>query len=243
MTVVNKGQWIQICKGSYKGDFGFVMHVEAGGAQVLLIPCLKAPTLEAATSFKREQTTTKLEPKLFNPDTSKSLFQLNPIHQDDGTYTSCGLVFDYGLLQQDFDLHSLSPIFTRIPISVLYLFQLSTHHNIIASDFPSPKEWIFEEGEQIVIRSSNKEATITAVQTTHLEVNLARRVLKLYVHKNFNIGDFVSVMSDPFQGTMGWVDLIDDDITYIIEHQKGGNVSTFSNGIKVNFIQIPADLY
>ena len=49
------------------------------------------------------------------------------------------------------------------------------------------------------------------------------------------MGDFVTVMSGPFQGTMGYIDLIDDDIAYIIEHQEGGNVSTFGNGISSRY--------
>ena len=53
MTVVNKGKWIQIFKGRYRGDFGFLMHMEAGGAH-LLISHLKAPTPEEDTSLKRK---------------------------------------------------------------------------------------------------------------------------------------------------------------------------------------------
>jgi hypothetical protein len=243
MTVVNEGQWIQVRKGKYKGDFGFVMRMEAKGAQVLLIPRLEAPTPKAATSLKRKRATIRPEPRLFDPDTFRSLFQRDPICQDDGTYTFDGLVFDHGLLLRDFNHHSLSPIFTRIPTNILFLFQLSAHPTVIASDFPCPKEWIFAEGEQIVILSLNKKATITAVQTTHLEVDLATEegieaVSWHDVRKDFNVGDFVSVM-----GTMGWVDLVDDDIAYIIEHQEKNNISTFGNGIKVNFIQVPADLY
>ena len=51
---VKAGQWIQVHKGVYKGDLGFVTCVEAWGAQVLVVPCLKIPTPQVDTSLKRK---------------------------------------------------------------------------------------------------------------------------------------------------------------------------------------------
>ena len=54
-TVVKAGQWIWVCNGAYKGDVGFVMEVETWGVRVLVIPCLKRPTVsQAAASLKRK---------------------------------------------------------------------------------------------------------------------------------------------------------------------------------------------
>ena len=108
MTVANAGQWIRVCKGAYKGDLGFVTHVEAWGAQVLVVPRLKTLTQQAATSLKRKRTVVKPEPGLFNPATFFSVFQHRPKPQGNGIYTSCGLVFDHGLLHLHLDLHSIS---------------------------------------------------------------------------------------------------------------------------------------
>ena len=52
MMVVTASQWIRVCNGLYKGDPGFVTHVEAWGARVLVIPHLKTPTPQAAASLK-----------------------------------------------------------------------------------------------------------------------------------------------------------------------------------------------
>jgi hypothetical protein len=75
---------------------------------------------------------------------------------------------------------------------------------------PHPKEWTFEEGKQVVVNSSNKEATIAVVKDTNLEVDLDTKediVIASWhnVSKVFAIGDSVTVMSSPSQGTMGWV--------------------------------------
>ena len=80
MKVANAGQWIRICSGAYKGDLGFVTHVETQGVQVLVVPRLKRPTLQAATSLKRKQTAIKPEPGLFDPATFSSVFKHQPKH-------------------------------------------------------------------------------------------------------------------------------------------------------------------
>jgi hypothetical protein len=72
MTVMNASQWIQVHKGPYKGDLGFVTHVKTWGARVLVIPHLKTATLQTAT-LKRKQTTIRPEPRLFKPDVFKSV--------------------------------------------------------------------------------------------------------------------------------------------------------------------------
>ena len=147
MTVANAGQWIWIHSGVYKGDLGFVTHVETWGVRVLVVPCLKRPTPQAATSLKRKQTAIKPEPGLFNPATFSSVFKRWPKLQDDGTYMSRGLVFDHRLLQLPLDLHSISPNSAGIPTQILGLFSLFSHPALTGSKFPRPEEWIFEEGD------------------------------------------------------------------------------------------------
>jgi transcription antitermination factor NusG len=127
----------------------------------------------------------------------------------------------------------------------LGLFNLSSHPAITGSKFPCPEEWIFEEGERVIV-SSEKEATIAAVKSTHLEVDLASNegieaVSWYSVRKFFSAGDFVSVMSGPLRETRGWVERIVDDTVDLLEYKEEGNVST-SGDINVSFILIP-DIY
>ena len=125
------------------------------------------------------------------------------------------------------------------------LFKLSSHPAIAGSNFPRPKEWIFEEGERVIV-SLEKEGTIAAVESTHLEVDLAtnegiKTVSWYNVHKVFSPGDFISIMSGPSRGTRGWIEQIADDTVYLLEYKEEGNVSTSFNDNMVNFILIPAD--
>lgn len=247
-TVVEARQWIRVLNGAYKGELGFVTHVEAWGAQVLVVPRLKSPTARAATSLKRKRTRIKPEPSLFDPATFSTMFQREPKLQYDGSYTSRGLVFHHGLLQLNLDLHSISLNSTRVPGRILGLFKLSSHPALVGPSFPPPEEWTFEEGERVFVVSLEKEARIAAVKDTHLEVDLATNegteVVSWYnVRKVFSAGNFVSVTSGPLRGMTGWVERIADDTVHFLEYEEKGNVSTSSDDImiKVSFFLIPAD--
>jgi transcription elongation factor len=131
------------------------------------------------------------------------------------------------------------------------LFKLSSHPSLTGSrtKLPRPEEWIFEEGERVTVCSSEseKEATIAAVKSTYLEVDLATnegiKVVSWYdVRKVFSAGDFVSVTSGPLRGMMGWVERIADEIAVILEYQEKGNLSTSTDDIKVSFILIRGDI-
>ena len=155
------------------------MEVETWGVRVLVVPRLKRPkTSQAAASLKRKQTAIKPEPMLFDSNTFSSVFQRQAKLLHSGIYTSCGLIFDHGLLHLDLDFHSISINSTTVPIKILDQFNHSSHPSLYEVKFPHPKEWTFEEGERVTVGSSEKEATIAAVKSTHLEVPM--RVLRLF---------------------------------------------------------------
>jgi hypothetical protein len=209
-----------------------------------VISRLKTATLQTAT-LKRKRTTIRPEPRLFEPDIFKSVYQRELKLQDNGTYTSRGLVFDHGLLLQTFDLHSISPAPVAIPAHILWLFNHSSHPALTFFNIPRPKEWTSEEGEQVVVNSSNKEVTIAAVKDTNLEVDLDTEegiVIASWhnVSKVFAIGDFVAVMSGSSQGKMGWVQGIEEKIAFFLEYNKKGNIS--NDNTKVSSIVIQVDI-
>ena len=244
-TAVKANQWIRVRNGTYKGDLGFVLCVDTWGARVLVLPRLKTPTSQEATSLKRKRTSIRPEPMLFNPTTFSSLFQTQPKLQYDGTYTYRRLIFDHGLLQLNLDLHSIDLNCAGIPTRILRLFKLSSHPALIG--FPRHEEWIFEEGERVIV-FSEKEATIAAVKPTHLEVDLSTNegivTVSWYdVRKVFSHWAFVSVTSGPSRGMMGWVERIVDETVHLFEYKEKGNISTASDDNMVSFILLPADIF
>ena len=247
MEVVEARQWIRVLKGAYKGELGFVTDVEAWGARVLVVPRLKSPTAQAATSLKRKRTPVKPEPNLFDPAAISTTFKRAPKLQHDGSYIFRGLVFDHGLLQLNLDLHSITLNSARVPGRILGLFTLSSHPALAGTSFPPPEEWTFEEGERVFLVSSKKEATIVAVKYAHLEVDIATEGIEIVswynVRKVISTSDFVSVTSGSLRGTLGWVERIADDTVHLLEYKESGNVSTSSDNIVVSFSLIPADTY
>jgi Early transcription elongation factor of RNA pol II, NGN section len=244
-TAVEARQWIRVRKGAYKGDSGFVTDVEVWGARVLVVPRLKTPTLEAAGSLKRKRTGFKPEPSLFDPIMFSSVFNCQPKVLGDGIYSSRGLIFEHQLQCISLDFDSMSLNFTGVPSKILALFKLSAHPSLTGSEFPRPEEWIFEEGERVTVCSSGKTATITAVELTHLLVDLAtdegiQAVSWYNVRKVFSTRDFVSVTSGALKGTMGWFLEIVDDIVTFQEYEEKGNLN---QDPKVSFILTPADVY
>ena len=175
MTAVKAGQWVRVCKGAYKGDLGFVKNVEAWGAIVLVVPRLEMSTPPASTSLKRKRSAIRPEQSLFDAATFSSVFNRQPRLHRNGIYTSRRLCFDHGLLQLNLDLHSITLNIAGIPSRILGLFKLSSHPFLTEAAYPCPEEWIFEEGERVIVCRGNSEkvATIAAVKSTHLEVDLA----------------------------------------------------------------------
>ena len=185
---------------------------------------------------------------LFDSNTFSSVFQRQAKLLHSGIYTSRGLIFDHGLLHLELDFRSISINSTAVPIKILDQFNRSSHPSLYEVKFPHPKEWTFEEGEWVTVGSSEKEVTIAAVKSTHLEVGLATNegieaVSWYNVQKVFSTGDFISVTSGPLRGTMGWVERIVDDSIYLLVYKEKGNVSTSRDDIKVSFVLIPADIY
>ena len=235
-TLVEERIWVQVLqRGAYKGDIGFVTCIESWGAQVLLVPRRQVQNTDL--SRKRKRTTVYEEPALFEPDKYKQLYNIDSQEQDDGSYTARGCIYEEGLLRKRFDLHSLSSVVLGISSHLFDLFQLSNHPAISGSTYPCPNEWIFEEGDKIMIRSSNKIATVAKTSRKLLEVDVpAEGVMAVPWHniqKVFVLGDFVSVMSGPFQGRSGWVDHINGDTVSIIERHTGGSGSNSMSRIMV----------
>ena len=92
MTVVKPGLWIWVHNGVYKGDLGFVTHVKAWGAQVLVVPRLKTPAPQVAPLLKRKRTAIRPEPRLFDP-TTRSLH--SPTYSAWSPRTKFGLNSDF----------------------------------------------------------------------------------------------------------------------------------------------------
>ncbi|KAF8799587.1 hypothetical protein BYT27DRAFT_7120230, partial [Phlegmacium glaucopus] len=138
-TVVGMGRWVRVSKGVFKGDIGLVVGCENWGAEVLLVPRLKAPTTDH--SLKRKRSTIRPQPTLFDPIAFKYSHDIELKTRGNGVYTVGGSTFEHGLIRKKYDLHSLSSDVLDIPSHLFSLFQSSEHPTILVSAFPRPQEW------------------------------------------------------------------------------------------------------
>ena len=131
-----------------------------------------------------------------------------------------------------------------MPTHHFRLFQFCGHPALDGCRFVRPEEWIFEEGEKVVVRSSGQKGHVVAIATDYLEVDLgggngAWRCPWNDVQKAVEVGDFVVVTSGLHHGQTGFVDFVgpgtSDDLVRLVEKQvaSSGMVHDPSPALKV----------
>ena len=240
-TSIAVGKWVRVCRGIYKGDIGYVSAIENwGGVSLLLVPRLRPPQPAGMSASKRKHGTAPPKPELFDPVAVRRNYGWNPVpvHQADSRYICNNIVFEHGLILKTFDLHSISSNLVYIPTHLFSLLQHSCHPCLLTSNFPRPLEWVFEEGEQVVIFSSGMQGVVKAVGVDAAEVELdnGAGVMSFSwsdLRKHFIPGDFVEVTSGSLHGHTGWVDGVKDEMVSIVQHIVGRKEDDASN-IKVS---------
>ena len=234
-TSIAVGKWVRVCRGIYKGDVGYISAIKNwGGVSLLLVPCLRPPQPAGMSTLKRKRGTAPPKPELFDPATVRCNYGWNPIHQADSRYVCNSTVFEHGLILKEFYLHSISSNSVYIPTHLLSLLQHSCHPRLLTSKFPRPLEWIFEEGEQVVIASSGTQGIVKAVGVDAAEVKLDNGVGVMSfswwdLRKHFIPGDFVEVASGLLCGHTGWVDAVKDETVSMVQPIVGRKEYDASN--------------
>jgi len=228
-TSIGVGKWAQVCRGLYKGDIGYVSAVKNwGGVSLLLVPHLQPPQPLGTSASKRKRGTAPPKPELFDPIAVRCNYSWDPVQQADSCYKCNNVVFIHELIIRSFDLHSVSLNSIYMPTNLFYLLHCSHHPHLLASKFPQPLEWTFEEGEWVFIFSSDKHGIVKVVGADTAEVELdngegVASILWSELHKHFTPGDFIKVTSGSLQGQTGWVDGVKDQTASIVQHMVGEN--------------------
>jgi hypothetical protein len=223
-VIVKLKEWVRVCRGTYRGDIGFVISVEAWGVEVLLIPRLQLDNVELAPPLKRKRTKIPPQPALLEEIVLESVFDIEPIEKRGDYFTFRGLKFEHGLLRKSFDFLSIKSDMLTIPDHHFRLFKFCRHPALDGCRFLRPQEWIFEEDEKIVVCSSQRMGQVAAIATDYLEVDFGEgngtgRYPWDDVWKVVEVGDFVVVMSGLHRGQTGFVDWVLWDQVQLVEKQ------------------------
>lgn len=225
-TIPEDNSWVKITKGTYKGDIGFSTGFEPwGGVSVLLIPRLELSStqLQSTSSGKRKRTS-RSPPALFNPHLATLSFgsKKPPTLRKDGYYHFLGHRYQHGLIINEYDFSSVTPAY-RIQTPVLSLFMQSGHPKL--TNFPCPTEWVFTEGETVLVFTHGNLGTIISIGDLFAEVNLIRdggliKAPWYNIQKFFSIGDLVEVVHGSHKDKSGLITGIQRGRLDIITHNK-----------------------
>ncbi|KAF9470697.1 hypothetical protein BDN70DRAFT_939501 [Pholiota conissans] len=214
---VKAGEWIEIKRRIYKGDVGMASAIWSWGVEVLLIP----QVLYEPLNPKRKMTLAKPTAKLFDPKEYEVAFPGNLRRLANGSYSLGSLKITAGLLLKTYDHHSISSRVSSIPWSSFSMFALCGHPNIKVNHLPRPREWCFEEGDQIMVLSTGRKAQILSVRSDYVEVNFGEEGMHNIawrdIRKDWTVGDLVLVKSGNFAGYKGWIVDLNEETATILE--------------------------
>jgi transcription elongation factor len=210
------GNWVQIRKGIYERDVGYVLSANTCGVELLLIPRLPPP--EATISHSNRDRST---PALFDYEIIHQPYDIKPVRIHDNTYSFRGNRFKHGLVVKFYVFDSVSTNVPCMPYEMCCLFLESQHPRLITarSTFPKPSEWHFASGDEVYsldfthgVSVNGKRGHVTALRSNSVDFMTKEGVLNnvgwLFICKVIHEGDFVEITGGDYQGQTGWVDQV-----------------------------------
>lgn len=219
------GKWVQVLKGTYKGDVGYVLSTASRGLELLLVPRLSLPD-QLGSKRKRSPTMA-----LFDDETRESHHKVSDSDRIEEKFCSFGgNRFQHGLIVKRYSLDSVSTTVSSIPLKSFNFFRFSGHPELIASEstYPRPSEWFFAEGDEVFIVDNStyppsfKAGIVSTFRNNSVELDTKDSgtvsVPWLKICKVICGGDFVEVTGGIHQGWTGWVVKVDmmDQVANII---------------------------
>jgi hypothetical protein len=220
---VEVGKWVQVRKGIYKGDVGYVTSTKLTGGriQLLLIPRLSPPQAPNGNPSHSRST-----PTLFNCETVKRLYNIEPVHIQENVYSFRGKKFEHGLVIKLYHSDLISTAISCMPFESFCLFLESRHPTLSLFSFLKPSEWHFAESDevQIVVHPdlpSYKNGVISTLRSDTVEVSTEEGIVCvpwLKIRKVIHQGDFVEVTGGMYLGQTGWVVGLQDLAGTSVDH-------------------------
>ena len=200
---VEVGKWVQVWKGIYKGDVGYITSIEGRRVQLLLIPRLSQPQVSNGKSSYFCCVLT-----LFDCDTVKMCYNTQPVLIEENTYSFRDDRFEHGLVIKSYTFDLISTNISCMSFDALCLFLESCHPKLVESTFLKPKEWHFAVGDEVYIVDLDKHGAISMVRSDSVEISTDEGIVCvpwIKIRKVIRRGDFVEVTGGMYLGWTGWV--------------------------------------
>lgn len=212
------GNWVQVRKGLYKGDVGYVHSAGSWDIRLFLIPRLPPPQDTSVSCPKRKRTCLRSAPALFDPGSIRHHYDVVPDRLMENIYTFGGNTFEYGLIVKLYDFYSVSTTVSSVPLVLFNSFFESQHPELLKalSTIPRPSEWHFAEGDEVYYLSDfDKKGIIKTLRAESAEVATSGDSVVsaswMHIHKVIRVSDFVKVTGGVHQGREGWVTGVVED--------------------------------
>ncbi|KAK1234627.1 hypothetical protein PQX77_002166 [Marasmius sp. AFHP31] len=227
------GEWVRIRNGTYRGDEGMVYDETRSSSDpseityaVFLVPRIAPPHTVGAKSNKRKRTTQRWAPCAFRPNEYKAFTRDDDVKRkalgSNVVYRYSGMTFSHGLLIKSFPSRRLVPV-DCVDQPLIDLFR--NHPFCRNFPFPMPKYWRFSFGEEVFVSDDAEEQLSPmykprskGVLQDHIEghflVNFGtgadggediQVIPERRLRKVIAPGDYVHVVSGPFEGREGLV--------------------------------------
>jgi hypothetical protein len=202
------GKWVQVRKGIYKGDVGYVTSTRGGGVRLLLVPRLSQPQSSRGNSSCSCST-----PTLFDCEAANRRYNIEPVRIQENIYSFRGDRFEHGLIIKSYASELVSTSASCMPFELFCCFLESRHPRLMSSrsSFLKPLEWHFAEGDEAYIvddSESGKSGVITTLRSDSVELSTEEGIVCvpwLKIRKVIRQGDFVEVTGGMYLGWTGWV--------------------------------------
>ena len=209
------GKWVQVQRGAYKGDIGYVLSVAASEVHLLLIPRLAPDTSRS----KRKRSQPRIPLKLFDHEIYNAI---KPRRISENIYSVGNDRFEHGLIVRSYGFDVVSTGISTIPLESFNLFRASGHPQLTSSKsaFPRPSEWSLLEGDEVYNLDdpitttwpySYKSGFISKLRDDAAELDTKEGIVVvpwIAICKVVRIGDFVEVIAGLHKEQKGWVDEI-----------------------------------
>jgi hypothetical protein len=209
------GNWVQVLKGTYKGDVGYVLSTTSSGLELLLVPRLSLPD-QLGSKRKRSAIA------LFDDEAREFYHKADePVRIEDNFCSLGRNRFQHGLIVRRYSPDSVSTTVSSIPLKSFNFFRFSGHPALIASEatYPKPLEWLFAKSDKVFIVDDSiyppsfKAGVISALRNNSVELDIKDSgtvsVPWSKIWKAIHVGDFVEVTGGIHEGWTGWVVEVD----------------------------------
>lgn len=211
--------WVEVRRGIYKGDTGFVTSVNNEEVRLLLVPRLLPPPAKGKASA--------IPPRnLFDSTNIQPMYGIEPLHIEDNIYSFRGDRFEYGLTTKSYPFGLVSTAVTSMPLQLFRLFLASGHPRL--GPLLRPTEWQFAVDDKVYVvdsigntSSSSPRGVISTLSKASVEVTTVEGDIHIITWpslcKDLVLGEFVEVTGGVNQGRTGWIHEVRDSSAHVFE--------------------------